>query len=255
MSLGSRAEFVLGGTIEANEATRLYYFGTNCGGGSDYHFACRRIFDAFASPMIAPSLLSTYPLVSDQVNTRELGVILRELEKLLATGRHGSVVEFGCYVGTTSLFIRRLLEHYRTDSEFHVYDSFEGLPKKTIHDISIVGEQFQTGVLCASKNQLLLHFKKANLEPPVIHKQWFSQIQQQDIPQLIYFAFLDGDYFESIIDSLRLITPNLQPGATIIVDDYANEALPGAAKAVDQWLLSQPQARLRVEASLAIITL
>ena len=35
-------------------------------------------------------------------------------------------------------------------------------------------------------------------------------------------------------------------------DDYANEALPGAAKAVDEWLHTHP-AKLRVEHSLAII--
>ena len=90
---------------------------------------------------------------------------------------------------------------------------------------------------------------------PYIHKAWFSQIESHDVPNLIIFAFLDGDYFESISDSLRLITPKLASHAVIVVDDYVNEALPGAAKAVDEWLMHHPGARLRVEASLAIITL
>ena len=66
-------------------------------------------------------------------------------------------------------------------------------------------------------------------------------------------AFLDGDYYESIRDSLRVITSKLLPGAVIIVDDYANEALPGAARAVDEWIRDRGVV-LRVEASLAIIT-
>ena len=41
-------------------------------------------------------------------------------------------------------------------------------------------------------------------------------------------------------------------GATIVVDDYANEALPGASKAVDEWLLAH-QGKLRIEHSLGII--
>lgn len=41
-------------------------------------------------------------LLSDQVNEREIQIILRELEKTRAI--FGDIVEFGCYVGTTSVF-------------------------------------------------------------------------------------------------------------------------------------------------------
>ena len=44
----------------------------------------------------------------------------------------------------------------------------------------------------------------------------------------------------------------MSEGSTVIVDDYQNAALPGAAKAVDEWLNTHT-ANLRVEASLAII--
>lgn len=72
------------------------------------------------------------------------------------------------------------------------------------------------------------------------------------MPEIISFAFLEGDYYESIQDSLRLIENKLAPGAVIVVDDYANEALPGAALAVDEWVRSRGL-RVRVEASLALI--
>ena len=73
------------------------------------------------------------------------------------------------------------------------------------------------------------------------------------MPEQIAFAFLDGDYYASIRDSLALVWPRLTPGAVIIVDDYANEKLPGAARAVDEWLATHP-AQLRVQASLAILS-
>ena len=76
-------------------------------------------------------LLAKYPIISDQVDAKELRVLLRELEKALRSGTTGNIVEFGCYVGTTSLFIRRLLDAYRFAGEFHVYDSFAGLPEIT----------------------------------------------------------------------------------------------------------------------------
>lgn len=79
---------------------------------------------------IADQLLTKYPIISDQVDIKELGALLRELEKTLRRGVTGNIVEFGCYIGTTSLFIRRLLDAYDFTGEFHVYDSFAGLPEK-----------------------------------------------------------------------------------------------------------------------------
>lgn len=202
--------------------------------------------------MIYPDLLATFPIISDQVDRAELGVILRELEKKLARGEVGAVVEFGCYSGTTSLFIRRLMDHYALGNEFHVYDSFAGLPEKTTEDISVAGDQFRAGELTTSKKDFLMNFKKASLAPPVMHKGWFTEVSPASIPSGIMFAFLDGDYYRSIKDSFRLITPKLAPEAVIVVDDYMNEALPGAARATDEWLKAR-SCQLRTEASLGII--
>lgn len=204
--------------------------------------------------MITDQLLRTHPIISDQVDERELRVLLRELERLLRAGCQGSVVEFGCYVGTTSLFIRRLLDAYQYVGAFHVYDSFAGLPEKTTQDASAAGEQFVAGELAATRKGFFQQFKKAGLRPPVVHKAWFAELTPQDVPEDIMFAFLDGDYYQSIMDSLWLVTPKLTLDAVLVVDDYANEALPGAARAADAWLQAHPGFRCRVEASLAVMT-
>lgn len=202
--------------------------------------------------MITDTLLRKYPIVSDQIEISELRVLLCELESLLLRNTKGNVVEFGCYVGTTSLFIRRLLDYYKSPAQFHVYDSFLGLPEKAFQDSSPAGEQFRMGELCASKKQFVEQFKKANLQLPVIHKGWFSELTSHDIPSDVMFAFLDGDYYESIRDSFRALTPHLCKEAVIIVDDYANEALPGAAKATDEWCRGR-DAKMKVHSSLACI--
>lgn len=180
------------------------------------------------------ALVAKYPLISNQVSTEQATTILDELQRVLDAGVPGAVVEFGCYIGTTSLFIRRLLDANGEAREFHVYDSFEGLPEKSAADLSTVGEQFVAGELAVSKKQFLQEFRKANLKPPLVHKGWFSELSAKDVPKPIAFAFLDGDFYESIRDSLALVTPHMQPGGTIIVDDYAREALPGASKAVQE---------------------
>ena len=199
------------------------------------------------------SLLSHHKIISDQVDAQELSVIITTVEKRLSE-QAGVIVEFGCYQGTTSLFLERLRAKLAPLHPLHVYDSFLGLPAKTAPDISPVGEQFKIGELLATKRQLADNFKKAGLKQPVIHGGWFSDLQSEDIPSNIAVAFLDGDYYESIMTPLKLIWPQLQPGAIVIVDDYQNEALPGASRAVDEWLKNH-QAALKIEASLAILTL
>lgn len=193
-----------------------------------------------------------YPLVSDQVQYVELQVIIDALDKVLAQHIEGDVVEFGCYEGTTSLFISRLLQKYPHKS-YHVYDSFEGLPEKTQPDASPAGEQFKAGELNASKAKFIKHFRQANLALPKIHKGWFDDLTINDVPETICFAFLDGDFYNSIATSLHLVENRIQPGSIIVVDDYQAEALPGARRAVDEWLRLHPDYRLQVIASLAVI--
>ena len=201
--------------------------------------------------MHSDELISKYPLITDQVDIRELTVILQALENVLERGVAGDVVEFGCYKGTTSLFLQRMLQG-RT-KRLHVYDSFAGLPEKTAADSSPIGYRFIKGELHATKTGFIQTFKRANLPLPVIHKGWFDELTRKDVPAQVAFAFLDGDYYESIAASLRLIEDALVPGAVIVVDDYMNEALPGAQKAVDEWL-KRRNFPLRREASLAVIS-
>jgi O-methyltransferase len=205
--------------------------------------------------MHAEELLGEYPLVSDQVSRQQVASILRELEIVLENNVAGAIVEFGCYIGTTSLFIRRLLDTRGEGSqhEFHVYDSFEGLPPKTMADNSSVGEQFVGGELAVSKRQFMNEFLKARLDLPFMHKKWFAELAEHDVPKQICFAFLDGDFYESIRDSLQLVLPCLQPGATLVLDDYAREALPGVAKAVHEFVPRDLQSKIRVEYNLGII--
>jgi O-methyltransferase len=197
-------------------------------------------------------LLKIYPIISDQVTREELGLILGLFENVLKKNIKGDVIEMGCYVGTTTLFLRRLLMSHKSDKILHVYDSFEGLPAKTTKDKSPAGEQFKAGELRAQRSAFVKHFKQAGLPLPVMHKAWFSDLTPRDMPERIAFAFLDGDFYGSIQDSLKLVWPRLVEGAIVIVDDYQSEALPGAKRAVDEWLKTYP-ARLRVVSSLAIL--
>ena len=171
----------------------------------------------------------------------------------------GDWVEFGCYRGDTSILLARQLADFQKQSglpapQLYLYDSFAGLPAKAPADQSSIGSNFTAGSLQTSKAALITRFKKANLPLPHIKKAWFSDLDPaHDLPPKISFAFLDGDYYDSIKTSLHLVYPLLAPYAIILIHDYHNEALPGVARATDEFLTLHPQFKLQIQASLAIL--
>lgn len=180
-------------------------------------------------------LLKKYRPISDQVDMAELRLILTAAEQVLQANISGDICEFGCYKGTTSLYLGRLIKVYRPEKKLWLYDSFEGLPEKSAEDEASLGSEFRAGELKASKKALLGEFQKAGLARPIVKKAWFSDLTVDDVPDEICFAFLDGDYYESIKDSFVLITGRLAPRATLVIDDYGNDHLPGARQAVEEW--------------------
>lgn len=204
--------------------------------------------------MIVSDLLRQYPIISEQIEEAELLIILSKLEEILSNNIPGEVCEFGCFVGTTSLFLQRLIRQVNSNKKLYLYDSFEGLPEKSKKDQSAQGIDFTRGELIATKSQLKLNFKKANLPLPKIKKAWFKDLKTKDIPKQICFAFLDGDFYGSIKDPINLIKNNVSTGGIIIIDDYDNPALPGAKKAVDEFTASHQGFKLiTITQTLAIL--
>ena len=200
------------------------------------------------------SLVGRYPIITDQMTAKRLLVILREMERVIVDRDiEGEIVEFGCYSGTTSLFMERLLQAHNSNNKLlYVYDSFEGLPDKSIKDASVAGTAFKAGELKATKRQLIKNFKQAGLRLPVIHKGWFSDLKESDMPSTIAFCLLDGDFYDSIMDSLKLVWPRLAPNGSIVVDDYDKSNLPGVTRALNDFFKNQ-NVRIRHEHDLAII--
>ena len=172
------------------------------------------------------------PWKNDQVSEAETERIIDLAKKCLEV--NGDFVELGCYKGDTSLLLAEVLRS--SGKKLWIYDSFEGLPEKGVEDESELGKDFQKGVLGVTKREVKERFLRAGLPVPVIKKAWFSELKDDDLPKEIAFAFLDGDLYESIRDSLRLVGDRVVPGGVTLVHDYNNPALPGVARAVDEWM-------------------
>ena len=110
------------------------------------------------------------------------------------------------------------------------------MPEKKAEDESVLGALFKGGELYVTKREVKERFLRAGLPVPIIKKGWFSDLTSEDLPEEIAFAFLDGDFYESIKDSLRLVASKMAKDGIIIVHDYTNPALPGVKKAVDEFL-------------------
>ena len=183
---------------------------------------------------------------NDQVSELETEkIIALTQEKLLCDG---DFVEMGCYKGDTSLMLAEVLKN--SNKQLWIYDSFEGLPEKSSSDESVLGKDFKEGELFVTKREVKERFLRAGLRLPVIKKAWFRDLLPEDLPEKIALAFLDGDFYESIRDSLKLVEPKMVEGSLIIVHDYNNPALPGVKKSVDEWLAGRD---FEVYQSMAII--
>lgn len=57
------------------------------------------------------NILETLPIISKMVTSSQITHILNNLNDVLKENIKGDIVELGCNVGTTSLFIRKLLDN------------------------------------------------------------------------------------------------------------------------------------------------
>ena len=180
---------------------------------------------------------------NDQVSAEETEKILETARKCLAV--RGDFVELGCYRGDTSLLLAEVLREYNSGlvensvekpaKKLWIYDSFEGLPEKNSKDLSELGKEFREGELMVTKKEVKQRFLRAGLPVPIIKKKWFNELTGEDVPSEVAFAFLDGDFYESIKDSINVVADKMTENSVMIVHDYNNAALPGVMKAVDEW--------------------
>lgn len=179
---------------------------------------------------LVDKIISDYPIIpNNMVRLEHVQIVLRNLEWVLDEDTPGDIVEFGCFEGTTSLFIVRLLKAMGSKKRFHVYDSFQGLPKKTPLDGNSLN--FYEGCCQTTRLAFEMNFAESGLPLPEIHEGWFRNLQDADLPKEVAFAFLDGDFYSSIVDSLNLVYPRMPLKSRIVIHDYLNPELPGVEKA------------------------
>lgn len=144
----------------------------------------------------------------------------------------GDVVELGCYVGETSKYISKTIEESKANKTFTVFDSFEGLPDLSKYE---EGTGWKPRTLNTTEEILKANFELNKVPLPIIYKSWFKDIVDEQLPDKICFAFLDGDFYTSIYDSLNKVYDKVVDGGYILVHDYKRADLPGVQAAIQDF--------------------
>ena len=166
------------------------------------------------------------------------------LDQVIAFDLPGDIVEVGCYAGRTSVFLQMLNQRSARRRELHVYDSFQGLPAPGPQD-AFLGQ----GDCHATQADLHATFTRWSMPAPTIHPGWFEDTLPSRLPPAVCFAYLDGDFYESIMVSLEHVWPRVVPGGLVLIDDYADtelnpdawDGLPGVRSAVDDYFATRPE--------------
>jgi O-methyltransferase len=166
------------------------------------------------------------------VNTDQIKNIVLYLANTLDSKLDGDIVELGCYVGETSKYIAKTIEESGYDKKYFVYDSFEGLP-----DLSKFEENtgWKPRTLNTTEEIFTSNFEINDVPLPTITKSWFKDIKANQLPDKICFAFLDGDFYTSIYDSLEKVYDRVVDGGYILVHDYKRPDLPGVEAAILEY--------------------
>ncbi len=155
----------------------------------------------------------------------------------LDMSRH-AVVECGVWRGGASF---AMMELFPDCPEFHLFDSFEGLPPPGERDgqraLQLSEENlFVEGRNYASYDDLMRSLAEFGFaERAKVHKGWFEDTVTADkIERPIGILRLDGDWYESTKVVLDRLFASVAPGGLIIIDDYFD--WPGCSQAVHDFL-------------------
>jgi hypothetical protein len=165
------------------------------------------------------------PWPQTMIGTARLNNVQDCLQEVLDTGVPGDVIETGVWRGGAAIFMRGVLHAYGvTDRDIYVADSFAGLPAPDVEKYPAdEGLNLHTWPgLAVGLEEVKSNFARYGLldEQVIFVKGWF----RDTLPSLRGHTWsvlrLDGDLYESTMDALENLYPDLAPGGWIIIDDF-----------------------------------
>lgn len=191
--------------------------------------AYRLKYDTDADPEGKRFASDLPPGIMTMVGRKRLDNVTACMADVLDNGIPGDVIETGVWRGGTTILMRGVLKAYGVaDRKVYVADSFAGLPppdpERYPADEGLFFNRYE--VLAVGLDDVRANFERYDLldDQVVFLKGWFSETLPTVKENTWSVLRLDGDLYESTMDALTNLYPNLSPGGWIIVDDYEIEA-------------------------------
>ena len=157
----------------------------------------------------------------------------------------GDFIETGVWRGGAAIFMRGALKAYGvTDRLVWAADSFEGLPEPDA-ELFPLEAKVQAGPviqkayhnLAVSLEEVKRNFAAYELLDNQVKflKGWFCDTLPHAPIDTLSLIRLDGDFYQSTMDSLTGLYDRLAVGGYVIIDDYGEDAWTYCRKAVDEF--------------------
>lgn len=176
-------------------------------------------------------------LAHTMIGRKRMANLRNVVETVIAEGVSGDLIETGVWRGGACIYMCAILKaHGDATRTVYVADSFEGLPPpdpdKYPADTNDRHHTFKP--LAVSLEQVQGNFAKYGLLDyrVVFLKGWFKDTLPTVTAERFSVLRLDGDMYESTMDSLTNLYNKISPGGFIIIDDFA---LPGCRAAVTDF--------------------
>ena len=164
-------------------------------------------------------------------SSRRGRALYRLAQEIDRTGVEGAIVDCGVWNGGSSI----LMSAAAPLREIWCFDSFEGLPEA---DQAVDGEDAMqwTGGCLGAEDKLRQGFDRyANPDRLHVVKGWFDDTFPKVAPEIgpVALVHADGDWYDSVLLTLRTFYPLVPSGGYIVLDDYGHWI--GAKRATDEF--------------------
>lgn len=200
-----------------------------------------------------PESVAIWDSVRDYTMTSPARVLalLDAVRYIVASGIPGDFLECGVWRGGSMMAAAmQLLKLGATDRELYLFDTFEGMPAPSEHDIDPEGKPAHDSFGHSGNDPVggRLPWKPASVEevraamlqtgyPPEKIKLFKGRTQETipgGAPRLIALLRLDTDWYESTHHEMTHLYPRIVRGGVLVLDDYGYWK--GSRKAVDEYL-------------------
>ena len=156
----------------------------------------------------------------------------------------GDFAEFGVGSGASATMIGSLFQKYLKNSQthFHLFDTFEGLPEPQGLDKH---PQWEKGSWNFSKRVVEWRISKINLmrHKTLFYEGYFNKFSSKDLPHNLKLSLVhfDCDLMSSTENALNIINPFISEGAIFLFDDYfcyGGDPKFGEARAFSDWQIN-----------------